>query len=105
MADSYGYFLDLAKEAEPPTDGILSRTLFNDDKFKAVIFGFGQGEELSEHTASMSAMLFFVKGQGTLGLGGDVHEAQAGTWVHMPAALKHSIKAKTPLVMLLVLLK
>jgi quercetin dioxygenase-like cupin family protein len=105
MADSYKYFLDLAKEAEPPADGILSRTIFNDDQCKAVIFGFGQGEELSEHTASMAAMLFFVKGEATLGLAGDMQEAQAGTWVHMPAGLKHSIKAKTPLVMLLVLLK
>ena len=53
----------------------------------------------------MAAMLFFVKGEATLGLGGDVREAQAGTWVHMPSGLKHSIKAKTPVVMLLVLLK
>lgn len=105
MTTSYTHILDLAKEAEPPADGILSRTIFNDDRFKAVIFGFGKDEELSEHTASMSAMLFFVKGEATLGLGGDVHEAQAGTWVHMPAGLKHSIKAKTPLVMLLVLVK
>lgn len=50
-------------------------------------------------------MLYFVKGTATVGLGNDVHEAQAGTWVHMPAGLKHSIKAETPLVMLLVLLK
>ena len=35
----------------------------------------------------------------------DVQEALTGTWVHMPAGLKHSIKAKKPLVMLLVLLK
>ena len=50
-------------------------------------------------------MLFFVKGEATVGLGDDVKEAQAGTWVHMPAGHKHSIKAKTPVVMLLVLLK
>ncbi len=50
-------------------------------------------------------MLFFVKGEATLGLGDDVQDAQAGTWVHMPAGLKHSIKAKTQVVMLLVLLK
>lgn len=71
----------------------------------AVILGFGQGEELSEHTAAKSAMLFFMKGEATVGLGEDVQEAQGGTWVHMPAGLKHSIKAKTPVVMLLVLLK
>ena len=65
---------------------------------------FGQGQELSEHTAAKPAMLFFVKGEATVGLGDDVQEAQAGTWVHMPAELKHSIKAKTPVVMLLVLM-
>ena len=101
----YTHILDLAKEAEPPADGILSRTIFQGHQMKAVVFGFGQGQELSEHTASKSAMLYFVKGDATVGLGNDVQEAQTGTWVHMPAGLKHSIKAKTPVVMLLVLLK
>ena len=102
---NYTHILDLAKEAEPPADGILSRTLFQDDRFKAVVFGFGQGEELSEHTAAKPALLFFVTGEASVGLGDDTQEAKAGTWVHMSAGLKHSIKAKTPLVMLLVLLK
>jgi hypothetical protein len=51
----YTLLVDLAKEVQPPEKGILSRTLFNDDWMKAVIFGFGRGEELSEHTASMAA--------------------------------------------------
>ena len=101
----YTHINDLAKEVQPPDKGILSNTLYDDDRLKAVIFGFGKGEELSEHTAAKPAMLFFVKGEATVGLGDDVQEAQAGTWVHMPAGLKHSIKAKTPVVMLLVLLK
>ena len=105
MTTTYTHILDLAKEAEPPVDGILSRTIYQDDQVKAVVFGFGQGQELSEHTASKPAMLFFVNGEARVGLGDDVKDAQAGTWVHMPAGLKHSIKAKTPVVMLLVLLK
>lgn len=105
MTTAYTHILDLAKEAQPPADGILSRTIFQDERIKAVLFGFGQGQELSEHTAAKPAMLFFVKGEATVGLGGDIQEAQAGTWVHMPANLTHSIKAKTPVVMLLVLLK
>jgi quercetin dioxygenase-like cupin family protein len=105
MTTNYTHILDLAKEAEPPADGILSRTIYQDDQIKAVVFGFGQGQELSEHTASKPAMLFFVKGEATVGLGDDTKEAAAGTWVHMPSGLKHSIKAKTPVVMLLVLLK
>lgn len=102
---TYTHILDLAKEAEPPGDGILSRTLFQDDRLKAVVFGFGQGQELSEHTASKPAMLFFVKGEAVVGLGNDTKDAGVGTFVHMPAGLKHSIKAKTPVVMLLVLMK
>jgi len=84
---------------------MLSRTIFEDNRIKAVVFGFRQGQELSEHTAAKPAMLLFVKGQATVGLGDDLKEAQPGSWVHMPAGLKHSIKATTPVVMLLVLLK
>jgi quercetin dioxygenase-like cupin family protein len=83
----------------------LSRTLFNDDRLKVVIFGFGQGEELSEHTASMPAVLHFIQGEAAVTLGDDKHEAKAGTWVHMPTGLRHSIQAKTPMVMLLLLMK
>jgi quercetin dioxygenase-like cupin family protein len=102
---TYTLILDLAKEAEPPTDGILSKTIYQDDQIKAVVFGFGQGQELSEHTASKPAMLIFVKGEAVVGLGDDQKDAVAGTFVHMPPGLKHSIKAKTPVVMLLVLMK
>ena len=72
MTTTYTHILDLAKEAEPPADGILSRTVFQNDRVKAVIFGFGQGQELSEHTAANPAMLFFVKGEARVGLGDDI---------------------------------
>ena len=50
-------------------------------------------------------MPFFVKGEATLTLGDDTLEAKLSTWVHMPKGLRHSIQAKTPVVMLLLLLK
>jgi quercetin dioxygenase-like cupin family protein len=83
----------------------LSRTLYNDDRLKVVAFGFAQGEELSEHTASMPAVLHFLQGEARLTLGDDTLEAKPGTWVHMPAGLRHSIQAQTPVVMLLLLMK
>ena len=101
----YTHINDLAKEVQPPDKGILSRTLYNDDRLKAVIFGFGQGEELSEHTASMPAILHFLQGEATMTLGDDKHEAKPGTWVHMPTGQRHSIQAKTPVVMLLLSMK
>jgi quercetin dioxygenase-like cupin family protein len=105
MTTTYMHFSDLAKEVQPPDKGILSRTLYSDDRLKAVLFGFAQGEELSEHTASMPAVLHFLQGEAKLTLGDDTLEARPGTWVHMPAGLRHSIQAKSPVVMLLMLLK
>lgn len=104
MSD-YTLFLDLAKEVQPPDKGILSRTLYQDDRLKVVLFGFAQGEELSEHTASMPAILHFLHGEAKLTLGDETLEARPGTWVHMPKGMRHSIQAKTPVVMLLLLLK
>ncbi len=104
MSD-YTVFLDLVKEVQPPDKGILSRTLYNDDRLKAVAFGFAKGEELSEHTASMPAVLHFLQGEAKLTLGDDTVEAQPGTWVHMPKGMRHSIQAKSPVTMLLLLLK
>lgn len=101
----YSHINDLAQEAQPPEKGILSRTLYNDEKMKAIIFGFAEGEELSEHTASMPAVLHFLQGEAKLTLGADVVEARPNTWVHMPTGQRHSIQAKTPVVMLLLLLK
>jgi quercetin dioxygenase-like cupin family protein len=94
---NYTLFLDLAKETQPPGKGILSRTLFNDDRLKVVLFGFAQGEELSEHTASMPAVLHFLQGEAKLTLGDDTLEARPGTWVHMAKGLRHSIQVNTPL--------
>ena len=105
MAATYTSFSDLAKEAQPPANGILSRTLYNDDRVKVVVFGFAQGEELSEHTASMPAILHFLQGEAQLTLGEDTLAAGPGSWIHMPTGLRHSIQAKTPVVMLLLLLK
>jgi quercetin dioxygenase-like cupin family protein len=105
MTTTYTHFLDLAKEVQPPEKGILSRTLLNDDRLKVILFGFGQGEELSEHTASMPAVLHFLQGEAGLTLDDDPFDAKAGTWVHMPKGMRHSILARTQVVMLLMLLK
>ena len=102
----YLYLADLAKEtAEVPGQSILSRTFFEDDQMKAILFAFAPGQELSQHTASVAAILHFVSGEADLTLGGEEHKAGPGTWVHMDPKLTHSIKARTPVQMLLLMLK
>lgn len=106
MADTYTYIPDLSAQVdEVPSDSILSRTLYSSDRVKAVLFGFAAGQELSEHTASVPAILHVLSGTARLTLGEERRSAGPGTWVHMPAWLKHSVHAETPVVMLLLLLK
>jgi quercetin dioxygenase-like cupin family protein len=106
MSLPYHYLADLASEIPAiPGDSIISRTFYTDEQIKAILFGFDTGQELSEHTASSPAILYFISGEADLTLGGDPQQAQPGTWVHMDAKLPHSIKAKTPVTMLLLLLQ
>jgi len=103
--NAYTLVNNLALEIEPPVNGTLSRTIFHDERLKAVLFGFAAGQELSEHTASTPAIMHFLKGEADVVLDQDKVTATAGTWIHMPARLPHSILAKTPVSMLLLLLK
>jgi hypothetical protein len=84
MTTNYTYFNDLAKEAQPPENGTLSRTLYNDDQLTVALFGFAQGEELSELTALMLAILHFLQEEATVMLRDDRQAAKPGTCVHMP---------------------
>jgi quercetin dioxygenase-like cupin family protein len=105
MSANYTMLTDLANQVELPRDGTLSRTLYMDDGLKVVLFGFSAGQELSEHTATMPAIMHFLSGEAHVTLGPDAVEVSAGSWIHMPAQLPHSIRTKTPVVMLLSLLK
>jgi len=102
---SYAIYPNLEAEVQIPENGILSRTLYNDDHLKVVIFGFAPGQELSAHTAPMAASLYFVRGEAQLTLGEDVREVGAGCFVHMPPKLQHGIAARTQVVLLLTMHK
>jgi len=106
MTLNYTFFENLVSEIpEIPTDSIISRTIYNDDRVKVVLFGFAPGQELSEHTAATPALLYFVHGEGSLTMGDDIRLVLPGSWAHMAPQLPHSIHANTPLVMLLVLIR
>lgn len=101
----YVYFADLREKAQPPQHGILSQTVQDGHGTRTILFGFAAGEELSAHTAPYPAIITILKGQATLRLGDDEHDATDGAFAWMPANLKHGIKAKTAVVMLLTMIK
>lgn len=105
MNTSYTFFDNLVEEVEIPKDGTLSRTIYTDEQLKVVMFAFSAGQELSEHTAAMPAIIHFLQGDAAVTLGDDTMTAKPGCWIHMPAHLPHSIFAKTPVVMQLLMLR
>jgi quercetin dioxygenase-like cupin family protein len=101
----YTFLENIETEVPIPDNGILSRTLFNDEALKVVAFGFSLGQELSAHTAPMAAILYFMRGEAELTLGAEKKKVSAGAFVHMPPQTPHGILAKTPVAMLLLMLK
>lgn len=95
---------NLLKEVEIPKDGTLSRTIHRDDRVKIVLFGFAGGQELSQHTAAVPAILEIVQGDARVTLDGEEKELSAGSWVFMEANLPHAVYARTDVVMLLTML-
>jgi quercetin dioxygenase-like cupin family protein len=87
-----------------PPDSILSRTIYQDEQIKTILFGFQPGQELSEHTAAVPALLHFIKGEAKLVIADDTKPAHAGTWVRIPPQVPHSIQAHEETLMLLYLL-
>jgi quercetin dioxygenase-like cupin family protein len=105
MASPYTLYPDLAAEAEIPVNGILSRTLYQDEHAKVILFGFAAGQELSAHTAPFKAAIHILEGSATVTLGSRTMDAAAGMWVMMEPKLEHGIKALTPVKALLTMLK
>ena len=63
------------------------------------------GQQLSDHTASSPAILEVVDGQADISVAGEHIDGRPGTWLHMEADTPHGIVARTPLTLLLTLLK
>src|ERR1700674_3281575 len=101
----YTFLENIETEVSIPENGILSRTLFNDEALKVVAFGFSAGQELSVHAAPMAAVLYFMKGEAELTLGTEKKNVRAGAFVYMPPQTPHGILAKTPVAMLLLMMK
>ncbi len=97
--------VDLRAPVETPDDGIVSRAIYNDDDVRVVHFSFASGQQLSDHTAPMPVTLEVVEGEATITLGDEVVEGRPGIWMHLPADTPHSVVARTPLLLLLTLLK
>ena len=58
--------VDLTAMVEVAHDGIVSKAIVENDHHKIVHFSFAAGQELSEHTASVPAVIHILQGRGTV---------------------------------------
>ena len=105
MSNALDPVFSLAALVDYQDKAIVSRTLLKKGGGTITLFAFDAGQELSEHTAAVPAIIQIIRGRATLTLGADSVEAGPGSWVHMPANLTHAVRAEEPTVMLLLLLK
>jgi quercetin dioxygenase-like cupin family protein len=96
---------DLEAMAQVADQGIVSKSIVENEHHKIVHFTFAPGQELSEHTASVPAVIHILRGEGKVMLGGVEHAAGPGKLYYMPADLKHAVQATGELVFLLTMFR
>ncbi len=62
--------LTLADETQFAANGIVSRTLLRTPASRVVLFGFAEGQELTEHTSTQQAIVQILSGECEITLGG-----------------------------------
>ncbi len=97
--------VSLQSETQFAPNGIVSRTLLRTTTTRIVLFGFAEGQELTEHTSTQEALVQILAGECEFSLDGQPQNLKAGDLLFMPAGLPHAIKATTQFSMLLTLSK
>lgn len=105
MDASSGKVISLTQETQFAPNGIVSRTLLRTPIMRAVLFGFAEGQELTEHTSTQHALVQVLSGECEFSLSGKQHNLKAGDFLYMPPSAPHALKATKQFSMLLTLFK
>ena len=97
--------LSLAQETQFAPNGIVSRTLLRTANSRTVLFGFSEGQELTEHTSTQHALIQILSGECEFSLDGKRHVLRSGDLLYMPPNLPHSVRVTSQFSMLLTLSK
>jgi quercetin dioxygenase-like cupin family protein len=93
--------LSLPAETQFAPNGIVSRTLLRTPYTRTVLFGFAEGQELTEHTSTQHAMIQILSGECEFSLAGQPRHLKTGDLLYMPPNLPHAVKATSQFSMLL----
>ena len=97
--------VSLADETRYAPNGIVSRTVLRTANSRVVLFGFAEGQELTEHTSTQHAVIQMLSGECEFSLAGKPNNLKAGDLLYMPPNLPHAVRATKQFSMLLTLSK
>src|SRR3954462_12684239 len=97
--------VSLKAETQFAPNGIVSRTLLRTENSRVVLFGFSEGQELTEHTSTQYAFIQILSGECEFSLDGKPHLLKADDALYMPPNLPHAVKATKQFSMLLTLFR
>ena len=84
---------------------IVSRTLIDKKAGTITLFAFDKDEGLSEHAAPFDALVYVYHGRASRTISGESHEVEKGETIIMPANEPHALRAISPFMMMLVMIR
>jgi quercetin dioxygenase-like cupin family protein len=84
---------------------VVSRTLLKRANGTVTLFAFDERQGLGEHTASNDALVHLLEGEADVTVDGTSHTLSAGEMILLPAHHPHAVTARTPLKMLLTMIR
>lgn len=84
---------------------VVSKVVYRDEMVNVTVFGFGAGEELTEHRTARPAVVQVLSGRLRFTANDEELDAETGFWLYLPPGTPHSLVAVEPTVMLLTMLR
>jgi quercetin dioxygenase-like cupin family protein/uncharacterized protein (DUF2249 family) len=97
--------VSLTAETQYAPNGIVSRTVLRTANSRAVLFGFSEGQELTEHTSTQEALIQVLSGECEFSVADEPHVMKTGDLLYMPANCRHAVRAIKQFSMLLTLVR
>src|SRR3954454_9216343 len=97
--------VSLAAETGFAPNVIVSRTMLRTEYSRVVLFGFAEGQELTEHTSTQHALVQILTGACDFSVSGKMHNLKTGDTLYIPPNCPHAVKATQQFSMLLTLSK
>ena len=103
--DNSNMVMDLKSMLDYQEESIVSRVILKEKKGNITLFAFDKGQELSEHTAPLDAVVQVLDGKVQVSIDGKPNNLSAGQMIIMPANIPHAIYAEEKFQMILTMIK